>query len=379
MSGGALRLGRVLGFEIRLDYSWFIIFVLVTWSLAVGYLPESHPDWSIGTYWLIGAVTSVLFFASVLIHELAHSTVSRLQGVPVHDITLFIFGGASHISREPRRPRDEFFMALVGPASSLVLAALLAALWAASFAWEGPLHASFGWLAQINLILGVFNLVPGFPLDGGRVLRAIVWSATGSLKRATRIVSYVGSVVAYGLIFWGILQVFNGNLFGGLWMAFIGWFLKDAAAGSYQQVALQEVLAGHKVTEIMMTDCPKLPPHLTLDTVVEHAILPSGRRCFPVQDNGRIYGLLTLHNIKDVPRDRWTTTRVEEVMIPAERLKTLGPDDELNTAMERMAAEDVNQLPVVADGQLLGIVARENVLWFLQLHGGAEKPTQLPN
>ncbi len=374
MNGGTLRVGRVLGVDIRLDYSWFIIFVLVAWSLAAGYLPQAHPGWGPVTYWLMGIATSLLFFVSVLIHELAHSTVSRLQGVPVHDITLFIFGGASHISGEPRRPRDEFFMAVVGPLSSLLLAALLGALWWTSLSWEGAFHATFGWLARINLILGLFNLVPGFPLDGGRVLRAIIWRTTGDLKRATRIVANVGAGVAYLFIFWGVFQIFSGDWASGLWIAFIGWFLKDAAGQSYQAVALRDVLTGHTAREIMMTDCPSLPRTLTLDAVVEHVVLPSGRRCFPVEEEGRLYGLLTLHNIRDVARERWTTTHVQDVMIPLERVKTARPDEELTAIMERMAEDNVNQLPVMTDGHLDGIVARDNLLWFLQLRGGSALP-----
>lgn len=367
MMGNTLRLGRLFGIELKLDYSWFIVFVLVTWSLAGEYFPKIHPGWSDSVYWAMGVVTALLFFTSVVAHELAHSFVSQAQGVPVRDITLFIFGGAAHISQEPKSARHEFLMALAGPAASLVIAALFGLLWLITVTVNPLLHALAGWLAWINLALGLFNLIPGFPMDGGRVFRAIVWSVTGNLRRATQIAASLGGLVAYGFIFWGIWQIFNGNWADGLWISFIGWFIANASTASYQQVALRELLAGHTVREVM-ADCPPLLPRLTLDVVVDHVVLPSGRRCFPVVEKDQLHGLLTLHRIKEVPRAQWTTTRVENVMIPLAELKTVRPEDDLAIVFERMAAEDINQFPVVdADGRLLGMVARDNVLAFLNI------------
>lgn len=316
MLSNALRLGRLFGIELKLDYSWFIIFILMVWSLAGHYFPMVHPGWSYGVYWALGVITALFFFASVVAHELAHSFVSQAQGVPVRDITLFIFGGAAHISQEPKSARHELVMALAGPAASLIIAALFGLLWLVSLAASPLLHALAGWLAWINLALALFNLIPGFPMDGGRVFRAIVWSITGNLRRATQIAAALGHAVAFGFIFWGIWQIFNGNWANGLWISFIGWFIANASTVSYQQVALRELLAGHTVCKVMMTDCLHLLPRLTLDVVVDHVVLPSGRRCFPVVEQEQLHGLLTLHRIKGVPRDRWSTTRVEEVMIP---------------------------------------------------------------
>jgi len=367
MGRNALSLGRVFGIEVKLDYSWFIVFALVVWSLADYYFPSTHPGWSGGTYWAIGIVTALLFFASVVTHELAHSFVSQAQGIPVRDITLFIFGGAAQISEEPKSARNEFLMALAGPATSLVLAALFGLLWWASALVTAPLlQALTSWLAWINLALALFNLIPGFPLDGGRIFRAIVWALTGNLHQATRVATGLGRVVAYGFIFWGILQIFGGNWVGGLWIAFIGWFLENAAKASYRQATFQELLAGHTANEVMMSDCPRIPRGLTLETLVDQVVLPSGRRCFPVVEGDRLSGLLTLHLIKKVPRERWATTRVEEMMIPLADLKTVGPDDDLTTIFERMTTEDVNQFPVMESGRLLGMVARDNVLAFLR-------------
>lgn len=368
MIGNTLRLGRLFGIELKLDHSWFIIFVLLVWSLSGEYFPKIHPGWSTEVYWAMGVVTALLFFASVVAHELAHSFVSQAQGVPVRDIALFIFGGAAHISEEPKSARHEFLMALAGPAASLVLAALFGLLWLVSLTASPLLHALAGWLAWINLALGLFNLIPGFPMDGGRVFRAIVWSITGNLQRATQIAASLGGLVAYGFIFWGIWQIFNGNWANGLWVSFIGWFIANASTASYQQVALRELLAGHTVRKVMMTDCPHLLPRLTLDVVADHVVLPSGRRCFPVVEHEQLRGLLTLHRIKKVPRDRWTTTRVEDVMIPLAELKTVRSEDELVTVFKQMTAEDINQFPVVdGAGQVVGMVARDNVLAFLRI------------
>lgn len=304
----AIRLGKILGIEIGLDYSWFIIFFLVTWSLAGEYFPRLHPGWSGATYWVMAAVTALLFFASVVAHELAHSLVSQAHGVPVRSITLFIFGGAAHISQEPRSTRAEFLMALAGPATSLAIAALFGLLWLISQPVTPQIHALAGWLAWINVALGLFNLIPGFPLDGGRVFRAIVWGLTGNLRRATVLASRLGQLIAFGFIAWGIVQVFAGRWANGLWIAFIGWFLQNAATASYRQLALDELLAGHTAREVMMADCPHVPRRLTLDVLVDQVILPSGRRCFPVVEGGQMYGLITLQNIKKVAREPWVRT-----------------------------------------------------------------------
>jgi Zn-dependent protease/CBS domain-containing protein len=361
-----LRLGRVFGIELRLDYSWFIIFILITWSLSGHYFPGAHPGWSLTAYWVLGMLTSVLFFTSVVIHELAHSLVSRAHGTPVHENTLFIFGGAAHTSQEPRRPREELLVALAGPGASLALAGLFAALWWLSLRITGPLHALAGWLAWINLMLALFNLIPGFPLDGGRVLRAIVWSVTGNLRRATRIAAGVGRLVAFGFIFYGIWQIFGGNWADGLWIAFIGWFLDNAATQSVQQLALQDLLANHTVREAMLTDCPHVPRRLTLDVLVDQVAQPSGRRCFPVMEEGQFYGLLTLRQMTEVPRDRWPTTRAEDVMIALPELKTARSDDELTAVLDRMTVEDVNQFPVLDNGRFVGMVSRDTLLNFIR-------------
>ncbi len=372
MDGNAVRLGKVFGVDIRLHVSWFIIFFLVVWSLAGNYFPVTHPGWATNTYWAIATLTSLFFFTSVLLHELAHSLVARRFGVPIDNITLYFFGGVAQMDEEPPSPRAEFWIAVVGPLTSLALAGGFGALWwLTRGASSEPLHALGAWLAWINLVLALFNLVPGFPLDGGRVFRAIVWGITHNFRRATTIAAGVGRVVGMAFIFWGIWQIFGGNWMNGLWIAFIGWFLDNAATQNVAQIALEDALAGHTAREVMITNCPRIAPFLTLDTLVHEEIFRTGQRTFPVVDDDRLYGLVTLHRITDVPQERWPFTRVDAVMIPRPQLKMANPDDALAELLGRMTAEGVSQLPVVEDGHLLGMVTRESILTFIQVHAAS--------
>jgi Zn-dependent protease/predicted transcriptional regulator len=369
MLKNSIRIARIGGISINIHVSWILIFVLVTWTLAGSYFPRNYPVWGLTLYWIVGLATSVLFFGSVLAHELAHSFVARARGLPVHDITLFIFGGVSQLEEEPQTPGTEFVMALVGPLTSIVLGASFGALSAAASGVSEPLAALSSYLALINVWLGLFNLIPGFPLDGGRVLRSVLWQATGNLQRSTRWASLVGQAVAYLFILLGIWRIFTGDWVGGLWIAFIGWFLDNAASSSYRQLTVRNVLAGHTVKEAMNRSCLEVSPELTLDSIVNEFVLPKGARCFPVVEGGLVRGLLTLHNIKGVSQDRWAFTRVREVMTPVDGLKKVGPDEELWTAMKNMTEEGVNQLPVMDDGRLLGMLGRDNIVTFIQLRG----------
>lgn len=362
----AIPLFKLLGIEVGLDYSWFLVFLLIVWSLTGHYL-MAYPGWSAGFRLILAVVTAILFFASILAHEFGHSLVAIRTGVPVRRITLFIFGGVAQLTREPRRALDEFLMALAGPAVSLVLVGSFGALWLLGrlLGWQ-PVTVLAGWLGGINLMLALFNLVPGFPLDGGRVFRAIVWGVTGSLTRATRIAGRIGQGVAFLFILWGIWQAFGGNWANGLWIAFIGWFLHSAAAGSLQQMTLRDVLENYTARDVMWHDCPRVPRSLTLEQLVYQAVLPRGRRCFPVVENGRTYGLVTLHHVRDVPQRDWATTTVGDVMIPLDQLQMARPDEGLYDVLERMTVADVNQMPVMEDGHLLGMVARDRVLALIR-------------
>jgi Zn-dependent protease len=361
----SIQLGNILGIPIGVNYSWIIIFTLVTMSLSTVYFPNLHPDWSPILTWVVGAATSLLFFVSVIIHELAHSAVSLAQGVPVRSITLFMFGGVASISEEPRKAQHELVMALAGPISSLCLSLLF---WLVSLAATGaldPVASLARWLAWINLTLALFNLIPGFPLDGGRVLRALVWWFTGSLKTATRVASVSGRVVAYAFITFGILMVIRGNL-DGLWLAFLGWFLEIAASQSYQQVALRESLHGMKAGDIMNRECAYIPGNLTVDLFVHNYVLPQSRRCFLTTEGGRPAGMLTLHSVKEVPREKWQATQVRDIMMPLQSVKRVRVTDDAWSVLQLMDAEDVNQVPVMDGEQLVGLISRDNVLRFIR-------------
>lgn len=363
----AIRLGKVFGIEVGLDYSWFVIFILITWSLAGHYLME-YQDWSPGFRLSMAIATALLFFGSVLAHEFGHSLVAIATGVPVQRITLFIFGGVAQIGQEPKRAWHEFWIAIAGPLVSLALAVVFALLGSLGRQWgNAGLAALGGWLGGTNLALALFNLIPGFPLDGGRILRAVVWGMTGSMRGATRFAGAIGQIVAWLFILVGIWQIFTGNWANGLWIAFIGWFLNGAATSSVQQVNLQELLQGHTVREVMMRDCPRVAPRLSLQQLVDTVILPSGRRCFPVMQDDQMLGLVTVHHVQEVQREDWPVTTIGQVMIPKDRLSKAQPDEELAEALEQMVDADVNQLPVVdANGQWVGMVARDNILNFIQ-------------
>lgn len=366
MTKNSFQIARVFGIPVRIHISWFLIFILITWSLAGQYFPERYPHWPSGLYWLVGIVTSVLFFLSVLVHEFAHSLVSIATGVPVKDITLFIFGGAAQITDEPRSAVNEFIMAIAGPLTSLVLAILFAIGGLVAQLFSEPLGALCFYLALINAMLGFFNLIPGFPLDGGRVLRSILWGLGGNLQTATRWASRVGQLVAYLMIFGGIWRILGSGQLDGLWWILIGWFLDNAASSSYQQVAMRAMLQGHKVRDIMNRECSLLPAGMSVQQMVDEYLLPTGRRCFPVLEGDTVRGLLTLHHVKKVPREAWPTTRVEEIMTPLEQLRAVSPDDELWTALTQMTEDGVNQLPVVEEGRLVGMLGRDNVLTFIR-------------
>ncbi|MGI6377246.1 MAG: site-2 protease family protein [Anaerolineae bacterium] len=360
-----LELGKLVGVPLRVDPSWLLIFVWATWSLSTSYVPQRLPASATLTHWLVGAATSLLFFLSVLLHELGHALVARAQGEPVRRITLFIFGGAAEIGAEPATAKKELALAVAGPAVSLVLGVL----------WFGIGRITLGlpWLATIalylggaNLALGLFNLVPGFPLDGGRVLRALIWQRTGSLQTATDWAARVGSAIAYGLMGWGILLSLRGSLGDGLWLLLVGTFLDTSARSARARMGLDRMLAGYTVADAMTRDCPSVPPQLTLDLFVDHYLLPKGRRCYFVGGADQPRRMLTVHQVQGVPRDRWPTTRVGEVSLPLDELRTVAPETPLREALDEMTADGVNQLPVIADGELVGMITREGLITFIR-------------
>jgi Zn-dependent protease/CBS domain-containing protein len=358
----SIPLGRIFGIPIGLDYSWFVIFALLTWMFAVSYYPDEFKHWSPLLYWLMGAVTAIMLFMCVLLHELGHSVVALRYKIPVRSITLFLFGGVAQIGAEPPSAISEFFIAIAGPLVSLALAVFFYAAQPLVAGIE-PLLGLAKYLAYINTALVLFNLIPGYPLDGGRVLRAVVWEITGNMGRSTLIAANVGRFFAFLLIFAGVWQMFSGNLGGGLWVAFIGWFLDSAAS---QQVMFRGLLTGHRVAQAMSTHCAIIPEDLTLQQLVDEQILAGGQRSFLVNRGDQTVGLITLHRIKGVPRPEWATTSAAQVMLPFEQLKCVDPDTELWSALEKMDRNGVNQMPVIRDQHVIGMLSREDAITFLR-------------
>jgi Zn-dependent protease/CBS domain-containing protein len=365
MRGHTISLGRLLGIPLELDYSWFLIFALLTWSLAVSYFPIEFSGWPTVEYWAVGAITAVMLFVSVVLHELGHSVIAQRYRITVRRITLFIFGGVSDIKSEPPSAGAEFWIAVAGPAVSFVLAGLFA-LSKPLFSSTQPLLALVTYLAYINVTLALFNLIPGFPLDGGRVLRSILWGITNNLRRATTVAANVGRFIAFGFIFFGVWQMFSGNLGGGLWIAFIGWFLESAAVSQVQQQQIASVLEGHHVSEAMTSEFATVTSDETLQEVIHEKILGTGRRAFLVENGNHPIGLLTLHQVREVPRDQWGTAVARDQMIPLTELEKIGPNESLVDAIKRMDEEGVNQMPVMTDGHVVGLLNRESIVTYLR-------------
>lgn len=378
--GGTIHLGRIAGISIQLHYSWFLVFVLLTVSLALGFFPANFPALDGTLIWIVSALSAILLFVSVLIHELSHSFVALARGMGVHSITLFIFGGVSNIRGEPRSARDEFLMAVVGPLSSFGIAIVCAVL--TRLALPLPALAVLSYLAIVNALLGAFNLIPGFPLDGGRVLRSVIWGVSNNLRKATLWAAGVGQLVAWLFIFGGFyIAFFEGALLSGIWLALIGFFLNSAAEASRQQVAVQERFRGVRVEHLMNPRPVSVGPELSLEDMVEQFVLSRNIRALPVVEGGRLLGIVTVVDVRQVPRDRWPYVPVARVMTPAERVVAVEPSAPLAVALRMLGPEDYHQVPVVRDGRLVGLLSRGEVIRFLQVRDelGLETPDELPD
>jgi Zn-dependent protease/predicted transcriptional regulator len=363
----SILIGKIKGIPIQLHISWFLIAILITWTLAGGYFPRAYPGWEQTAYWLVGALTAVLFFASVLLHELGHSIMALREKVPVKAITLFIFGGVAQISREPDSPGAELRIAIAGPLVSLLLAggfSLLGRLPGMAITLAAPL----AYLGSVNLILAAFNLIPGFPMDGGRVLRAALWKWRRDLRSATLWASRVGQAFASILMLAGVAQIlFTGNFFNGLWTLFIGWFLNNAAQNSYQQVLMRVALSGVKASSIMLQQCPTVSGDLLLDRLVNDYILNGGQRCFFVTEQGQVEGLITLQNVRGVPLARRLQSTVHQVMTPLNVGAWTTADEDAFNVLRKMDEANLDQIPVIEDGRVLGLITREALLRYLRL------------
>ena len=382
------KVGTLFGISIHVDWSWVLIFLLVTWNLAGAVFPSLHPDWSIGMNIALGLAASLLFFISILLHELAHSLVAKARGLPVRRITLFFFGGVSNIEREPPSPFTEFLMAIVGPLTSLLLGF--------GFIWLGrqnipemdtalsspaqllrgldPLSTMLLWLGPINILLGLFNLIPGFPLDGGRVLRAILWALTKDFRRATRWATIVGQAVGWLMILAGVAMVFGATVpilgsgtLNGMWLAFIGWFLVQAASQSYQLVVVEDMLEGVPITRLMREPAPAVPPDLPISALVYDHIMQGDDRAFPVVEADRLLGVVYIENLRELNRSAWDQTTVRQVMVPQNELEIVTPREDAMDAFQKLTQRKMRQIPVVQNGKLVGMLRRRDILRWLQV------------
>jgi len=366
----AIPLGRIFGIPLRIDFSWFLIFALMTWSLATGYFPKEFAGWSTTAYWIDGVITAFLFFLSVLLHELGHSLVALHYKIPVRSITLYIFGGASEITTEPINALSDFWITLSGPIITFALAGIFALL-AKLFVGFDLVFAPVKYLAYINLLLGFFNMIPGYPLDGGTILMSIIWGVTHNRHWAVLIAANIGSFFAYIFIIFGAYQVMRGGLMNGLWIAYIGWFILNASGNQVRRERLKGVLSDHKVSEAMSLGYTIVHAGTLLQYLVDEHILSGGRRYFIIKQNEQMIGLLTLHDLHNIPREKWPATTVDELMIPTPTLKQISPETEIWHAIEAMDRDGVNQMPVMQDGQIMGVLTREDVISFLhKTHAG---------
>lgn len=364
----AWLLGKVFGIEIYIDASWIIIFVLVTWTLAGQYFPSQNPNWSLPLNWFLGIIASILFFASVLAHELSHSLMAIHQGGTVRNITLFIFGGVAQIGEEPDKPRKEFLIALVGPLASIAIGIISGIVWWFTREISLPIASILSYLGIINIALAVFNLIPGFPLDGGRILRAIIWEFSKNLKLATKVASFSGKLVAFLLIFWGIRLIFSGLTLNGVWLIFIGWFLYNAATSSYRHLLVKDALREVRVEDLMITNFDTVPPGLTIQQLIDDFILRHRDRGLLVVEEGLVQGIVCLDDIKKVPKERWSTITIKDIMIPKDQLEKVSPGDDAGVALGKLSAKNIHQIPVVQENKVRGILRRNDILNYIQFH-----------
>ncbi len=368
--GGSYRLLRVFGIDILVHWSWLVIFVLLTWLLAEEFFRDQYEDWTGSERWAAAVVSSLAFFTSILLHELAHSLVAKREGLPVKSITLFIFGGVSALGSEPETPGQEFRVAIVGPLVSFILAgafgvaALIAHL---SDVGGSPPAAVALYLAIVNGAVGVFNMLPGYPLDGGRILRAVLWARGRNLLTATRRASLAGTFIAFGLIAFGVFSILTRDFISGVWFIVIGWFLRNVSEASYQQQLFRNTLEGTKVGQLINRSFSAASPDMNLNTLVQEYMLARSQRSVPIVVGMELLGLVTMRDLKRVPRDEWETTSVFRAMTPREKLHQVDAREEITLALEIMAKENVNQLPVLESGRFVGFITRADVMRLMQV------------
>jgi Zn-dependent protease/predicted transcriptional regulator len=363
--GSSIKLGKILGIPIGVNYSWFLIFFLVTYSLVMS-LDDLYPRWSTVERWGVSLTSSALLFASVVAHELSHSLLALGKGIPVKGITLFLFGGVSQISREATSPGAEFLIAVVGPLSSILLGLLF---WGLHYLVE-PFSVHLAVMTQLlfgaNVLLGVFNMIPGYPMDGGRVFRAAIWTVSGSYSAATRIATITGQMVALGFVALGGFVILGEEYLPGAWLALIGWFLWNAASVSFRQFRQHQRLEGYVSRDLMSIDCPEVSPETSLGEVPEGRTSKYGWECLVVGEDGRVRGLINHQAIKRVGKRARDTTRVLQVMTPLEEMETVRPEEDAHRAMDVLNEGNAGLVPVVDGGEVIGVVFRDSLTHLME-------------
>lgn len=365
---GGIKLGKIFGFEISIDWSWLFIFFLVVYTLANGYFPSMYPTYGVAATWIMGLVAAVLLFLSVLTHEISHSVVARGYGIPVRGIVLFLFGGMAQTADEPKTPREEFEIAVAGPATSAGLGILFYMLGGIGMTlqWPGPVVAVFGYVSLVNFLLAAFNLIPGFPLDGGRVLRSVVWAVTKDFTKATKYASFAGQACGYLLIAVGFGQILVGALVNGLWLIFIGWFLAGAARASYQQTLMRQALSGLRVAQVMSTDVPFIPADISVRRFIDDYLLRHDYSCYPVVSGDDVVGIVGIEQVRGVPSSDWDLIPVSRIAYKPDPSVRVSVDDDVWDALAKLANEDVCHLLVMEDGQFKGTLGRDSVFRLIQ-------------
>src|SRR4030043_303570 len=369
MFKSSIKLFKIFGIEVRLDYSWFIVFALFSYVFGFLYFPTVLPGLHKGLLAVITIITVILFFVSLLIHEMSHSLVARKKGTPVERITLYMFGGMAEIEKEPETPYNEFIMAIAGPAASFIMAAIFGVIWffTRDFA---PVGEPVRYLAFINIILGVFNMLPGYPLDGGRVLRSIIWKLTGNLKKATFIASTTGRIFGFMIIAVGIVFIFTGNFLNGVWFAFIGWFLQSSAQIGYRQLVFETSIKGIKVKDVMNKNIVDVTRDKTLQNLVDNYFMKYRFGRFPVIESRKtqkLMGVISIHDIKEIPREEWPNVYVGAIVKKVSENEKVGVSMEVSDAIKKMVKNGLGHLVVMSGDKLEGIITKSDIMNFLKI------------
>ena len=364
----SIRLGKIMGIPIRIHYTLWFVFILIAWSLAVGYMPHQYPGLGSVTYWAIGIASAIILFASILIHELSHSYIAKKNGLPIARITLFFFGGVSEITEEPQDPGLEVRMAAAGPLMSFLIAGILGAFWylCESIRAPIPIVATLGYAALINAVLGAFNLVPAFPLDGGRVFRGSIWKRSNNLVAATKTATRVSEGISLLMMFGGFAFIILGDFIDGIWIIVLGWFIKSGAETSLRQTLVGQSLGGVTVADIMTRDVLTVPPNITVQQLVSDYFLVHRHGGYPVVKDGEVLGLVTLQSVRAIPQEKRDLETVQQAMVPSERTLAVKPSTSALDAMQKMASNRVGRVLVIDQGRLVGVVTREDVMRTIQ-------------